>query len=251
MEIDRPDPDIQREQSITLKQEALKSRPDEKEALQQLIISKNFQKEADLYTLDFNYPLLNTKRKASYANFNEHIEQYYVDISGTEAAILEASELICDTVRTDRFREKRTIDYKVHTINDELLSVLFYKENFYAGTIHPTYSFDSMNYNLEQSVFMTYEDFFTQGSEDTMRGILNDLLNQQIAAGEIYYDCWAITADDFFTYKNNFVVNDTYVEYFFDDCVICPSYTGTYSIQIPLERLLPVLRKYKNNPLSI
>ena len=68
-----------------------------------------------------------------------------------------------------------------------------------------------------------------------------------MTAGDLYYDCWEITADDFFEYKNNFVINDTYIEYYFDDCVICPSYTGSYSIKIPLERLLPVLRKNKRN----
>ena len=65
----------------------------------------------------------------------------------------------------------------------------------------------------------------------------------------MYYDCWAISADDFFDAKNNFVINDDVVEFYFDDCVICPSYTGTYSIQIPMEMLMPVLRKYKKNPL--
>jgi hypothetical protein len=247
----RQDIDISKQQSITLKQEALKAQPDEKEELQQLVINKQVEKEADLYTLDFTYPLLNTNIKRSYANFNDHIEKYYVDVTGTEAAILEAAEMICDTVRADRFQEKRTIDYKVYNVNERLISVLFYKENFYANTLHPSYSFDCMNYDLERSVFMTYEDFFVEGSEEELRSILNELLNQKIASGELYYDCWAITADDFFTYKNNFVVNDAYVEYYFDDCVICPSYTGTYSIQIPLERLLPVLRKYKNNPLSV
>ena len=65
----------------------------------------------------------------------------------------------------------------------------------------------------------------------------------------MFYDCWTISDDDFFDAKNNFVINDDTVEYYFDDCVICPSYTGTYSIKIPLQMLMPVLRKFKKNPL--
>ncbi|WP_339702439.1 RsiV family protein [uncultured Marixanthomonas sp.] len=245
----REDIELKKQQSIILKQETLKSKPDEKFKLQELIITKSFKKEADLYTLDFNYPLLNEKIKASYANFSEYINDYYVDITGVEAGILEDAELICDTIATNRFQEKRIIDYKINSINDKLISVLFYKENFYGRTLHPSYSFDCVNFDLEQSVFMNYEDFFVGGSEEELREILNNLLVEKINAGDVYYDCWEITSDDFFTYKNNFVVNDTYIEYYFDDCVICPSYTGSYSIKIPLERLMPILRKSKRNPL--
>jgi len=245
----REDIELKKQQSIILKQETLKAKPDEKFELQELIITKKFQKEADLYTLDFNYPLLNEKIKAGYTNFNEYINDYYVDITGVEASILEDAELICDTITTNRFREKRTIDYKIYSVNDKLISVLFYKENFYGRTLHPSYSFDCINFDLEQSVFMTYEDFFVEGSEQDLRKILNNILVEKITAGDMYYDCWEITADDFFEYKNNFLVNDTYIVYYFDDCVICPSYTGSYSIKIPLERLMPILRISKRNPL--
>ena len=243
----REDIELKKQQSIVLKQETLKEKPDEKFELQELIITKNFKKEADLYTLDFHYPLLNEKIKAGYSNFNEYINDYYVDITGVEAGILEDAELICDTIATNQFQEKRTIDYKIHNVNDKLISVLFFKENFYGGTLHPSYSFDCMNFDLQQSAFMTFEDFFVEGSEEELRKILNNFLVENMTAGDLYYDCWEITADDFFEYKNNFVINDTYIEYYFDDCVICPSYTGSYSIKIPLERLLPVLRKNKQN----
>jgi|TARA_R100000479_G_scaffold51000_3_gene24039 hypothetical protein len=245
--INREDIELKKQQSIVLKQETLKEKPDEKFELQELIIKKNFKKEADLYTLDFHYPLLNEKIKAGYANFNEYINDYYVDITGVEAGILEDAELICDTIAANRFQEKRTIDYKLYNVSDKLISVLFYKENFYRGTLHPSYSFDCMNFDLQQSAFMTFEDFFVEGSEEELRKILNNFLVENMTAGDLYYDCWEITADDFFEYKNNFVINDTYIEYYFDDCVICPSYTGSYSIKIPLERLLPVLRKNKRN----
>ena len=243
------DIELGKQQSIIIKQKELIDKDDEKEELQELIISKTYLIEENLYTIDFTYPLLNESLKESYVNFNEYINDYYVDITGTEAGILEDKELICDTIRTDRFREKRFIDYKIYNVNDQLVSVLFYKENFYAGTLHPTYSFDCMNFDLGRSVFMNYDDFFIEGSEEELRTILNELIVGKIDAGEMYYDCWEISENDFFEYKDNFVLDDTSVEYYFDDCVVCPSYTGSYSVRIPLEELMPVLKKYDVNPL--
>jgi len=243
------DIELQQTKSITIKREELINKEDEKVQLENLIISKDFYKDEDLYVLDFKYPYLNEKLKPSYANFNDYIRDYYIDIKGVEAQILEDKELYCDTLRTNMNREKRKVDYKIYNVNEKLISVLFYKENYYAGAMHPSYTFDCLNFDLSRSVFMNYEDFFINGSEEELRSILNELLSKKIASGELFYDCWEISENDFFDYKNNFVLDDAFVEFYFDDCVICPSYTGTYSIKIPLELLLPVLRKYKLNPL--
>ncbi len=237
--------------SIELKQKTLIEKRDERSELQELIIEKNYFKEKDAYTIDFTYPLLNEDLNPTNVNFNEYINDYYVDITGTEAEIIEGKELICDTLDTDRFREKRYIDYKIYNVNEQLVSILFYKENFYSGTLHPTYSFDCMNFDLERGVFMNYEDFFIDGSEEEFADILNEEISKKVMVGEMYYDCWELSDDDFFEYKNNFVVNETYVEYYFDDCVICPSYTGSYSIKIPVITLMPVLKKYNLNPLVL
>ncbi|WP_461303641.1 hypothetical protein [Aureisphaera sp.] len=245
----REDLDLQRQESIELKQQSLIEQEDEKDELQELIIEKNYINEQDLFTIDFRYPILNENLQPSYVNFNEYINEYYVDIIGTEAGILEDKELLCDTIRTNRFREKRFIDYKIYNVNDKLVSILFYKENFYSGTLHPTYSFDCMNFDLGRSVFMNYDDFFIEGSEEEFRKILNEVIQSKINEGEMYYDCWTISEDDFFEYKDNFVLDDYCVEYYFDDCVVCPSYTGSYSVRVPLEDLLPVLKRYDINPL--
>ena len=241
--------ELQKTKSIQIKRKELVEKADEKTELQELLVSKSFYKEADLFVLDFKYPYLNEDFKPSYANFNEYISDYYIDAEGIEAQILEDKELYCDTVRVKKNRERRKVDYKVYTVNEKLISVLFYKENYYSGAMHPTYTFDCLNFDLGRAIFMKYEDFFIEGSEEELRKILNELLEQKIASGELYYDCWEISNDDFFEYKNNFVLDNSSVEFYFDDCVICPSYTGTYSIKIPLEMLLPVLRKCKLNPL--
>ena len=241
--------ELKQQQSIQIKRQELIKKEDERVELEELVIDKSFFKERDFYTLDFKYPYLNEALKPSYINFNEYIQKYYIDIKGVEAQILEDKELYCDEIGTNACREKRIVEYKIYSINEKLISVLFYKENYYSGAMHPSYMFDCLNFDLNRSVFMNYEDFFNDGSEEELRAILNEILKEKIASGEFYYDCWQISEDDFFDSKNNFVVDDTFVEFYFDDCVICPSYTGTYSIKIPLVKLLPVLRKYKLNPL--
>ena len=97
---------------------------------------------------------------------------------------------------------------------------------------------------------MNYNDFFIEGSEGELRSILNEVITQNIQKGEFYYDCWEISPEDFNRYKNNFVADDASVAYYFEDCVVCPSYTGDYSVTIPLEKLLPVLKRYHLNPLK-
>ena len=239
---------IQQERTLNLKRRELIEKKDQKGELENLVISKSFFKQDDNFTIDFEYPYLNEKIKPSYENFNEYISKYYLDIKGVEKQIKEEKRL-CDSLGIPHGNEKRIVEYKIYNLNDRLISVLFYKENHYAGAAHPSYTFESLNFDLEQSVFMNYEDFFENGSEEELREILNGLLTEKINSGEMYYDCWVISADDFFDAKNNFVITDFAAEFYFDDCVICPSYTGTYSIKIPLELLMPVLRKHKKNPL--
>lgn len=242
--------DLQFQQKFDLKRRELVDKKDQKEELGNLVISKSFYKQGDWYVMDFKYPYLNENVKPSYENFNEYIGKYYLDPKGVEKQILEDKRL-CDSLGIPKQNERRLVDYKIFNLNDRLISLLFYKENHYTGTKLPAYTFETLNFDLERSVFMNYEDFFNEGSEEELRDILNEVLVQKIRSGEMYYDCWAISDDDFFDAKNNFVINDDLVEFYFDDCVICPSYTGTYSIAIPLKNLMPVLRKYKKNPLIL
>jgi len=245
------DLELNKTKSILLKRQSLLDKKDDKFQLEKLVSNKTFKRDENLYLIDFTYPYLNENIKASYHNFNEYVEETYMDIAGVEASILKKKDMICETLGINRFKEKRLVDYKIYNLNDRLVSVLFYKENYYSGTLHPSYSFDCLNFDLARSVFMNYEDFFNEGTEEEMTKILNEVLTEKINSGDIYYDCWEISFDDFFENKDNFVVDDMKVEYYFDDCVICPSYTGTFSVEIPLTRLLPVLRKYKLNPLVL
>lgn len=239
-----------RERTLNLKRKELLEKVDQREELENMVISQSFYKEDELLTLDFQYPYLNEKINTAYSHFNDYIKNRYLDSESIEKQMREEKRL-CDSLGIPKDAEKRIVEYKIYNLNNRLLSVLFYKENHYSGAAHAAYTFETLNFDLERSEFMDYEDFFNAGSEEELREIINEQLREKINSGDVYYDCWEISADDFFHSKNNFVVTEDAVEFYFDDCVICSSYTGTYSIKIPLESLMPVLRKHKKNPLII
>ncbi|WP_139856498.1 DUF3298 and DUF4163 domain-containing protein [Aequorivita sinensis] len=238
------------EQTLEIKRKELLEKKDQKEELETLLVSKSILKKDEWFTLDFKYPYLNEKIKPQFENFNEYIKKNYLDIKEIEKQILDEKRL-CDSLGIPRQNELRSVDYKIYNLNDRIISVLFYKENHYTGAAHAAYTFETLNFDLERGVFLKFEDFFNDGTEEEVQEILNEFLKEKIQSGEMYYDCWTISDDDFFNAKNNFVINDMVVEYYFDDCIICPSYTGTYSIKIPLEMLKPVLRKHKKDLLML
>lgn len=238
----------QKQKTFDLKRLELVGKEDQKENLDNLVISKSLVKHTDDYLLDFEYPYLNPELNPIYDNFNKYIHRNYLETEKIEKQIQEEQRL-CDSLGIPRETEKRMIEYKIYNLNDRLISILFYKENHYTGAAHASYTFETLNFDLVDGDFMDYESFFIDNSEEELREILNELLLKKINSGDIYYDCWAISSDDFLNSRNNFVIMDNSVEYYFDDCVICPSYTGTYSIQIPLDSLKSVLRKTEMNPL--
>ena len=170
----------------------------------------------------------------------------YLDIKKTENQILEDKELLCDTLKIERLRDKRIMDYKVQTENRNLLSIVLYRENYYFGMKHSIYTFDCLNFDTKKDQFMYFQDFFRNESEEALFLIINTTISNAIREGELYYDCWELSEGDFKAYKNNFVINKEAIEFYFDDCVICPSYTGTYSVQIPISAIHHLLKKDKD-----
>lgn len=241
---------LNRSVAIAFKQKELIEKKDQRSEFQKLIIDKTYEIEHPDYTINFKYPQLDETLHPTNRNFNEFINDYYVNVKKAVSEI-EESKMLCDSIEASNFREDRFIDYKIYIVNDQLVSVLFYKEDFYSGAMHPSYSFDCFNFDLNKGAFMVYEDFFNPGSEDDLLRIINDKIVAKIQNSELYYDCWELSATDLFESKNNFVINDNHVEFYFDDCVMCPSYTGSYSIEIPLVELLSVLKKSNANLLTL
>ncbi len=241
--------ELNQEKTKSIKREKLIEAKDDKTQLQELVVSKEFYKKEDLYILDYKYPYLNEKIDPGYSVFNTFIKENYLNIEKTENQILEDKELLCDTLKINRFRDKRIIDYKIYDVKKDLISVVLYKENYYSGMRYSTYLFDCVNFDLKKHDFVYFNDLFALGAEEEIFKTINDIIKENIQSGELYYDCWELSEGDFKAYKNNFVVNDDVVEFYFDDCIICPSYTGTYAIEIPIKRIMHLLKKYNNSPI--
>ena len=189
---------LNRSVAIEFKQKELIEKKDQRSEFEKLITDKKYEIKHPDYTINFKYPLLDATYKASNQNFNDFISDNYVNIKRTVSEI-EESKMLCDSIEAAKFNEDRFIDYKIYIINDQLVSVLFYKENFYSGAMHPSYSFDCFNFDLNKGSFMTYEDFFNKGSEDEMLGLINQKITQKIRNSELYYECWEVSDTDFFT----------------------------------------------------
>ena len=67
----------------------------------------------------------------------------FLNIEGTEADLDAIKSSLCDTSRPARYPEIRRIDYKIYHVNDHLISLLCYKENFYSKTPLPVYTFEN------------------------------------------------------------------------------------------------------------
>lgn len=240
--------ELNHEKTKSIKREKLIIAEDDKLYLQKMVVTRKFYKEHDHYILDYKYPYLNEKVNPKFSAFNLYIKETYLDIEKTEDQIVEDHELLCDSLKIKRFQDKRILDYKIFTAKNNLISVLLYKENYYSGMKHSTYSFDCLNFDTKEHKFMYYDDFFRKGSEQELFKVINNTITQAISKGELYYDCWELSEGDFNAYKNNFVVNDDAIEFYFDDCIICPSYTGTYSVSIPITKIMHLIKSYNNTP---
>ncbi len=241
--------ELNQEKTKSIKVERLFTTEDDKNELQELVIAKKFYKEEDLYILDYKYPYLNEEIDPDNDQFNDFLTENYLNIEATENEILEDKVIFCDSLGIGRCTDKRIIDYKIYAVKNSLISVLLYKENYYSGMKHSTYMFECLNFDLNNHKFIYYNDFFINNSEKELLATINKTISNGINSGELFYECWELSEGDFKVYKNNFVVNDDTVEFYFDDCIICPSYTGTYSIEIPIKEIIHLIKNYNDQPL--
>lgn len=206
------------------------------------ITTKTFYKEENTLILNYKYPYLNEEGNSSYQNFNTFIEDVYVNRVDTVEKILENNALSCDPLFKEATRIKRGIDYKVYNSNDQFLSILLYKTNYYDHKNHNSFMFKGINYDVQRGTFITYQDVFKNNSEEFLLFKLNQELEARISAQDSFKDCWKFTEDSFESFKNNFVIGKEHIKFYFDDCVVCPIYSGNYFLEIPLEELSLVFR---------
>ncbi|MBQ4819922.1 RsiV family protein [Aquimarina sp. MMG016] len=234
---------IRQEGIQAAKREQLLSEKDDKVALENLIDTKTFYKKEDSYVLNYKYPYLNEEIKSSYRIFNEYMQDRYIEIETSVNDILKNNSLSCDPSVVDVHRYKRIIDYKVYNKKEHLISILLYKANHYSDKNHHSYMFKCLNFDLNNTVFLDYQSIFKEKSEAEMLSIINQKLTEKIIKKNSYKDCWVLSEDSFDEHKNNFVITEKMIKFYFDDCVICPSYAGRYAVEVPLDQIAHLLQE--------
>jgi len=206
-----------------------------------IVLEKHVLEENDKTILDFHYPVLNEEVSGNYSNFNQYIKSELVE--KTISLMRENEEFIplCDSIETRK--QKSKINYAIKE-NRDVLSTVFVIENFYSESMHSNVSFKTVNYDFDSTKIIAFLDYFKPQSEQAVLTHLNKIIKANINSGEMYYDCWEISGGDFETYKDNFTIDGNKIRFYFDDCVVCPSYTGTYYIETTKEQLREYIADY-------
>lgn len=235
--------------SIEIKKNQLKIIPiksdlDDVEIAENYLESKRYFKETNTYSIDFCYPYLNENFNPKFENFNNYIKNELLKLPKIEKDILEGQKLLCDSLDIKSTIEHRITEYKIFFQNEEHLSVLFYLENHYTKTKAAYYTFKTINFDMIKGKLLSFEDYFSRGSIEEVKDIVNVEITSAINNGDMLYECFPVSLEDFRVTKDDFVVNDDSIIFYFNDCIMCPAFVGTYEIKIPLERFKPVLKRY-------
>ena len=214
------------------------------------IETETFTKTENGLSLHYTYPALNETINPLWKSFNNYIKETYINNENSVEKILKNDALSCDPLYEDATRIKRSVDYKVYTKNKGLLSILLYKTNYYDDQYHNSFMFKGLNYDLIKGTFITYQDVFVEGSEKILLFKLNQELEAWKTGEDSFNDCWKFTGSTFADVKNNFVINETNVRFYFDDCAVCPTYTGNHYLEIPLDELTHIMKSTDDQKLK-
>ncbi len=210
-------------------------------ALENKVTTKSYYKKEDNYVIDYRYPVLDTKQNPAFKVFNDFITDQYLDYKLSVKDIINKQKLSCQIGydKTERF--KRLVDYKVYANNPKVLSVLLYKANHYTKENQYSYLFKTLNFDPAKGAFISFESMFRVGAEKEVFKLVSKALKEKIENDDHYQQCQELKYDTFLTYKDNFVIDKSTIKFYFDDCVICPVYSGNYFVEIPRSSILDVL----------
>jgi len=206
-----------------------------------IVLEKHILEDNEKTILDFHYPVLNEEVSGNYSNFNSYIKNELVEKTISLMRENEAFIPLCDSIETRK--QKSKINYAIKE-NRKVLSTVFVIENFYSESMHSNVSFKTANYDFDRTKMIRFKNYFKPQSEQSILTHLNKVITANINSGEMYYDCWEISEGDFETYRDNFTIDGDKIRFYFDDCVVCPSYTGTYYIETTKEQLREYINDY-------
>jgi len=154
------------------------------------------------------------------------------------------------------------MSFKPFFINDNLISLYFYIDTYYAGAAHPTYNYTVLNYKVDESKEVLLKDLFKPGSnylQKTSTEVINDLSNTAKAQSfmlnqeEIQTYIETISENDAAPKEENFknfTFNTSSLFIFFDDgAVTAHAVGGDEGVEIPWKKFETILDQ--NGPLKL
>ncbi len=206
--------------------------------LENKITTKSFYKNEDSYIIDYRYPVLDVKQNRSFKKFNDFITNQYLDYSISVKDIINKQKLSCQIGYDQTERLKRLINYKIYTNNSKVLSILLYKANHYVNENQYSYLFKTLNFDTSKGDFIFFNTLFREGTEREIFELVRKALKEKIQTDQNFEQCSELTYDTFLAYKDNFVIDKNTIKFYFDDCVICPVYSGNYFVEISRSDIL-------------
>lgn len=234
-----------------LKIAPIKNGADDTKIIETYLQHKQYYNETSVSIVDFCYPYLDEQYNPKFEIFNTYINTNLLKFPEIEKNSHKNHELLCDTITNTPNRTHRIAEYKVFSQSQNHLSILFYLENHYAHTKTAYYTFETINFDLANGQLLNFKNYFNKGSIEDVLSVINSEINSAIQNGDLFYECFEVSLDDFLIAKNNFVINDNSMIFYFNDCVMCPAFVGSYNIEISLEKLKPFLKKNGHNNLNI
>lgn len=215
---------------------------DSRKTIEEIITTKSFYKKEKNYIIDYKYPHLDVSSNPSFKNFNDFISNNYLSTDVSVKNTLNEIKLKCDLGYNSSERHKRLLNYKIYS-QENIFSILLYKANHYINDNQSSYMFKALNFDPKKAEFITYNNIFKDGSEIDMLNVVNETLTDYKKSEPQYEECWQLDLDTFQQYKNNFVINHNTVKFYFDDCIICPIYSGSYAVEIPRSKISNLFKK--------
>lgn len=192
-------------------------------------LSKQYTLESKNISKHFDYPYFLDLKLTS---LNKYINDSVLNLKNVSDTLSLKNKCNDSSVKENCI----TIDYNIINETKEYINILFYVEIHYPQKNFSTYTFKTVNYDIKSNSVIIYKDIFKANSLEKILNIINQEINNNINSGDMRYECFTVTLNDFKEAKNDFILQNQEIDFYFKDCVMCPSFVGSHNISIPKSR---------------
>lgn len=198
------------------------------------IHNKEFKDANKKTELNFYYPVFSEEINIKYKSYNDYVKEYIID---NHIELMRADEpfiTVCDSLPTSK--QIRDIYYIIRD-SKEVISTLFVIESSFSDINYSVTKHTTVNYDLSKNIIVMYDGLFKDKSEKDIFNLVNKEIRLNSGEGSIYNDCWELSFEDFKLFKNNFVIDNDTIRFYFDSCIFCPPYKNITYVELETKDL--------------